>query len=311
MKQLIINALAFAEKAAVPSQMKEVTNVMETYIKNSFVSLRSAKIKNPDADVCLIINTSLPEEFADFFLKNEIKVYVVSYDKYKMPSNFQWQLAFFKLFALHYAIYNLNYDSYLMVDTDTYCCTNFNDLWIEAKENILLYPIPHVYNELTRKQIIDGYKNLYGIEESIVNYGGELVAGSRELLKEFFKHCVQVQDDVINNLDKVSTNIGDEFMIGIAASKMRNKVLPAGAYLDRYWTGKTHYVCSTNYPNIAIWHLPAEKSYSMLKLFKYYQQNGNFPELKKVAKWIGFPKRTRTHALPFYIHRFKQKYLKK
>lgn len=48
-------------------------NNMDIYLRNSFVSLYSAKINNPDADAVLIINYDIDEQEKKYFIRMEYK----------------------------------------------------------------------------------------------------------------------------------------------------------------------------------------------------------------------------------------------
>jgi len=56
MECLIMNALAFKYGYKTSTQIEEIKDIRSLYLKNSFVSLKSAKLKNPGADVGLFTN---------------------------------------------------------------------------------------------------------------------------------------------------------------------------------------------------------------------------------------------------------------
>ena len=311
MRKVILNALAFAENAGIPTQVKDVADIADTYIKNAFVSLTSVKLHNPDLDVCLITNRTLTEAHNCLFTKHQIHICVIPFDAFAIPNTFHWQLAFFKLFALEYAVNHLDYEQYLLIDSDVYSTKNINDLWNETEPgSILLYQLPSTYNERTRKEIIDGYKLMYGKQKNIANYGGEFIAGNKEDLKAFSEECMKVYGDVLANLDRLSRNIGDEFITSIAASEWGKKIISVNAYINRFLTGRV-YACFSAYELIPMWHMPVEKSYTMIKLYQYYMHNERYPNIRQVASWAGLPHNKRTHALPYFVYRIRQKLAKK
>lgn len=311
MRRLILNALAFADKAGVPTQVKDVANVADVYIKNAFVSLTSAKINNPNVEVCLVTNRELQDNYIKLFTEKEIKIHVIPFDAFAIPNTFHWQLAFFKLFALEYIINNTCYSQYLLIDSDVYSTKNIDDFWLEIEDNsIMLYHLPSVYAEFTRKEIIEGYKILYGKQASITNFGGEFIAGNRSDLQDFSQLCMKTYREMLANLNKLSSNIGDEFVTSIAAYSSSKKVIATNAYISRFLTGRV-YSCVTGYEVIPMWHLPIEKSYTMIKLFHYYIKHGHYPVTKQVAAWAGLPNNKRTHALPYFLYRIRQKIIKR
>ncbi len=311
MTRLILNALAFADKAGIPSQVKDVADVADVYIKNAFVSLTSAKLHNPEIDVCLITNRELSSEYNSLFSKEKIAVFVIPFDAFAIPNTFHWQLAFFKLFALEYAVNHLVYDQYLLIDSDVYSTKSISEFWLEIEPGTIhLYHLPSVYNERTRKEIIDGYQALYNKPASIVNYGGEFIAGYKKDVSDFSQLCMKVYRNMLAGLDKLSANIGDEFVTSIAAYITDKKIVASNAYISRFMTGRV-YSAITNYKAVAMWHMPVEKSYAVIKLYRYYFRYHYFPTDRQVAVWAGLPDDRRTHALAYFAYRIRQKAAKK
>ena len=158
------------------------------------------------------------------------------FDEFNLPKEFTWSLAFFKLKAIKYVVENLNYDNYLMLDTDTFTVNSLNDLWLECTHGVVLYDLDHKISHPHRMEI---YNNLskYGSDFNPINhYGGEFIAGNKEVLLRFttslyneyikMKNCIE--------LDKT---LGDEFLISIVADEFKNELIRANRYIYRYWTG--------------------------------------------------------------------------
>lgn len=293
-KNLIFNVFAFKEKYTTSTQIEDQARICDIYLKNSFVSLMSAKKHNPEDDFCLIVNYDIPEYFSKLFSCNSINIIKLEYSEFVFPVNFQWSLAFFKLCALNYAVNNLDYDKYLLLDTDTFTVNNYIDIWKEAEDNILLLNIGHRYSHPHRKEIMNSYRNVYGEEKKIIHYGGEFIVGNRGLLKNLVNNCMIVYKDIVAakfNIDRYS---GDEMIISIAATKMREAINDACPYIYRYWTNE-FYLVSTNYKNNAvdIWHVPSAKQTIFILLFEYYMKNNRFPSNDKCAKMFGFAKAKR------------------
>lgn len=289
MKNLVFNALAFKDGFQTSTQIENNSKKFETYIKNSFVSLISCKLKNKDCDVFLLTNIDLPIKYKDLFEKNNIFIKKIAFDEFTLPKEFTWSLAFFKLNALKYAIDNLNYDNYLMLDTDTFITNSLDDLWSEAQNGILLYDLDHRISHPHRMEINTNFCKYNTTSKSINHYGGEFIAGNREVLKRFTSslHSEYIKMKNCNDLDKT---LGDEFIISIAADDFKEELIRANRYIYRYWTSE-FYLVSTNYMNNAvdIWHLPQEKETGILWLYDYYIKNEKFPELISCAKKFDFP----------------------
>ena len=310
-RKLILNALAFADKAGVPTQVKDVSDVADVYTKNAFVSLTSAKLHNPGVNVCLITNRALKEEDAALFAEQNIAIHVIPFDAFAIPNTFHWQLAFFKLFALQFAANHLDTDQLILLDSDAYSTKNMDDCWREMEPgSIMLYHLPSTYHELTRKQIIDGYEVLYGRQAAIPNYGGEFMGGNQADVQEFMVCGMKIYNDMLANLNSLSTNIGDEFVTSIAAYGSGKKIIVANAYIHRFMTGRV-YSAVTAYHLVAVWHMPVEKSYAMMKLFRYFVKHKRYPPISVVAAWAGLPQNQRTHAVPYFLYRLRQKMAKR
>ena len=81
------------------------------------------------------------------------------------------------------------------------------------------------------------------------------------------------------------TTKGDEFILSIAAYKMKNIVKNAGAYIYRFWTGDFYLVSTCfKYNEIANLHLPYENDKGILKLFDIFIKKQSFAEKSKVHK---------------------------
>jgi hypothetical protein len=292
MRYLVFNALAMKENYKTSMQLGENCNIniLEKYLKNALVSLASAKQNNPDIDVQLYVNFEVSEKYKLQFEQAEVMIKKSEFETFVLPEEYQWAIAFYKLHILKYVVENLDYDKYMLLDTDTYTVSNFDDLWNECNSGILLFDLDHRLSHPDRKCIIDNIKIIGDYKDNIIHYGGEFIAGARENLKIFIKNCSFIFDKMtlINNLDR---SLGDEFIISLAAHLMKYNIIRANRYIYRYWTGN-FYLASTNFINnsVDIWHLPAEKDNGMIWMYKYYIKNKSFPNIKRSAKVFGFPR---------------------
>ena len=102
MKNLITAAFAFKEGYMTSIQLNKTANdaTKEMYLKNIFVSLSSAKLKNPEDDVVLSVNCELSPEWKERFEKAGVGVRVVEFTEFVLPESFQWSLAFYKINVL-------------------------------------------------------------------------------------------------------------------------------------------------------------------------------------------------------------------
>ena len=280
MKNLFFVPFAFDEKKATGVNVTK--NVLNIYLKNLCVSLISAKRATPNIDVALVCNIKIPDEYEELLAKNDVIIYNESFDSFVFNDDYIWCLAFYKLCALEKMVNKYDYDNYIYADADVFVQNSLDNVFLELKDNILLYDINHGLAVRDYMIIVEEFKR-FGIDSYITHYGGEFFGANRENAKEFISNCKLIYDEM-RNKDFITTK-GDEFIISIAAYKMRNIVKNAGAYIFRFWTG-AFYLVSTSfkYNGIAILHLPSEKQKGILKLYDFFVRNNAFPAKQKIYK---------------------------
>lgn len=279
MKNLIFVPFAFDENKASGANVAH-NEAMGIYLKSLSVSLLSAKKTNPTADVALVCNAPLPAEYASLLNNNGVLIFVEPFDSFLFENDYKWCLAFYKLCALEKMVQNYEYDNYMYTDADVYFQNPVEYCFTEARDNVLLYDINHGLNVPNYATTLDQFRD-FGVDTYITQYGGEFFCASRENAKIFVAHCKDVYNAMMDR--HFRTNKGDEFITSIAASRMKEKIKNAGAYIYRFWTGG-FYLVSTCYRfnEISILHLPAEKQAGILKLFTYFRKTGQFPSKDKV-----------------------------
>ena len=135
---LICNAFAFKEKAMGNGTNSATEETKLNYIKNSVVSLISVKIKNPDTEVALCTNTSIPVEFEKLFNAYDIKIIPIEFELFSFDTDMSWSLAFYKLNVLYKLVQMGEYDNIVLIDTDTVVVNSFDSIWSECTSNILI-----------------------------------------------------------------------------------------------------------------------------------------------------------------------------
>lgn len=254
---------------------------MDIYLKNSFVSLYSAKQFNPECDTVLIVNYEIESSKKSLFEKNGIKIIKLEEYNFKFPEDFKWSAAFFKLDALNYL--TKEYDLICVIDTDTIFVDNCRELWIEGNESILLFDVDYSLVSQKRKITIDIAKLLFDINENIEHLGGEIIVGNSTNIKKLINACNKVYCKILDNIDSISKGFGQEALLSIAIYNENIKIRRANKYCMRYWTRRI-YLVDTNYKNIPIWHLPAEKDYGLLKIFNKIKNGKEMPKKTYISK---------------------------
>ncbi|MCM1173572.1 MAG: hypothetical protein NC341_00825 [Blautia sp.] len=289
MKKVIYNALCFNEESIKAPNAHAFRGGVETYLKNSFVSLMSAKYHNSDCDVILIANNALPDKYASLFSARGIKVLRAAFDNYTVPQNFMWEYAFYKLKALEYIVNNTDYEYILGLDSDTYVADGLEKLWTECEwDRPVLLPVLASTSGDARKQIITDYERNWGQHLPLVHYGGEFIAGKRNVLSDFSKRINDIYSKVKQNGFQITDEMGDEGFLSMAANDF--EVLSAYPFIRRYWTRHAWYGADTCWADVPIWHLPAEKDYGILKMFSILVKKEKTPSKKKAAKIFNLPR---------------------
>lgn len=277
-KGLIIVPYAYGGNTGV--SIKNVNNQYITYIKNCCVACLSA-VKNAgnNSDVLLVTNHIVPQPYDDLLRSHGVNIKIVPFDKFnfgsfdKSGNTINWQLAFYKLCALAYAVDELDYDYYSFIDSDIFVQSSFENIWVEANNNILLY---NLHEPLNGYMVVE-MREYLNTNENLTHFGGEFFAASRALARSFIDSC----DDIFTQMKNGSyfTQSGDEFITSIVAKTLKESIKDANAYVRRYWTGSYRMV-TNDYKSdtLAILHLPAEKEYGIVKLYDRYISNGKVPD---------------------------------
>lgn len=255
---------------------------LEIYLKNASVALVSAKQFNSDCDVAFATNLKekeLPNEFLKILREWDIQVLEIPYNEFEFPGDYTWSLAFYKLCVLK-RISEMKYMSICYLDTDVYIQGNFEAIWRECEQNVMLYDINHGLNTDDYISLCDEVEEFYGNRKLITHYGGEFFAASSSNAKEFVNVCEQVYSKMLEK--DFRTTKGDEFILSVAAENMKASIKNAGAYVYRFWTGASFRLVSTcyEYNRIIVLHLPAEKEHGMLKMYDHYIRRGIVPSDK-------------------------------
>ncbi len=247
--------------------------------------------------MAVVVNFELSPFFDELFKSNDIKVYKIDFEDYKVPANFVWSLAFFKITALKFITLNTDYEYTLQLESDEICISNFDDMWRELDYKILMiyspFRVDHPNRVLYSKLFHEIYKN--NTKQTIVKTGAGFVAGRKDMLLDFVKVCDEIYDYIKYNESTVDKNIGDELYTSIYCALYPMRVGDAGPYATVYWTG-SFYFAATNYKYdpVSIIHLPAEKKRGFIKLFEYYLKNKKLPKNETIYRIMNFPK-TPTH----------------
>lgn len=274
-------ACSFASDENLQSSVNLKTNSNDArlivYMKNVFVALVSAKQNNPNCDVGLITNVSVPADFLKLFQNFEIKVFNAAFDDFKFGPETKWGLAFYKICGLKKSL-NFGYKNICLLDADTYTQNNFDDLWTWCEnETLLLFDCSFRREKTQFWQDVDRFR---GTNKPFTHFGGEFIAGSVETLTQHIKNCDNIYARMLT--ENLQTSQGDEFITSIAAERFNGKIKHAGGFIFRFWT-RTYRRTTTTYDQggVSILHVPGEKEFGMLKMFNYIVKHKKIPSQRK------------------------------
>lgn len=302
MKNLIFCAFAFKEGFQTSLQTGKAAGnaTTEMYLQNIFVALTSAKLYNPNDDVCLVTNCDLPTEWQERLERQNLLIKKVPFDTFEIPQEFPWALAFYKLCALKAMVtQGSEYEHILLMDADTYTTRSYDELWKEADYGVMLFSVGHSFNHPDRETIRKDFVRFFPQEATglnIVHYGGEFVAGKRIALNTYLDECQNVYDKIREAGYQMENNAGDETIWSVAAALVKNRlpVTEAGAYIFRFWTGDFYLNSTVTVSNpVCIWHIPNEKETGFVRLYRYFMKNQAFPKVEKVMSVFGMRKACR------------------
>lgn len=265
------------------------------YDRCTVVALCSAKAQNPACTVALVTNAPVPAPYRGQLERGGVEIWDCPFDAYRVPAETNWALAYYKLCAMEWVLAEKDFANACMIDLDTYTQRPLDDLWLECREAVLLYQVPHAASQGMTAAIGQCFDAVEpeGAPHVLTHFGGELVAGSRVRLAGFMALCRQYFDEL--QARGITPREGDEAVwCGAAYRSLRlgQPVRAANAYVFRYWLGGRFYYVSTNYTldPVCILHLPgAAKDRQLKLLYKAYAKRGAFPPNRKIYRLCGLP----------------------
>lgn len=270
------------------ASIQNVDRQLEIYMKNVCVAAVSAKRNaGEDTDVMVVSNITLPEPYLSILKSGGVLIENCPFDRFnfgphtRSGKKVRWQLAYYKLCALAHCLGNCQYDFYCYLDSDVFIQRSFRRVWADARHSIMLYDV----NEPADGYMVREMREFLGNPKPLTHYGGEFFAASPSLAIEFIEECERVFGEM-TDADFVSDN-GDEFITSIAASRLKQHIKNAGAYIHRYWTGSYRMVCNDfDKNNIVVLHVPAEKEQGILKIYGRYVSKGIVPAKERVWRLL-------------------------
>jgi len=277
--------------AEIPSystgtNMAQSQNRVDVYMKNCSVACVFAKENaGEDTDVMLVTNIEIHEPYNSLLKNKGVIIKHCPFDCFDFGSGYTWSLAFYKLCAMYHISRECDYEYLCYLDADVYVQDSFEYVWTEAKQHIMLFDLGHGLHIKQYSNVMAETHAFLGNDKNITQYGGEFVAAKREDAILLSETCLSVYEEMIRK--KVTTKQGDEFILSIAASRLKERIKHAGAYTFRFHTG-TFRITPARYKfnPVSVLHVPNEKEFGFLKIFKYYEKHHKCPPKEKVWRWL-------------------------
>ncbi len=255
-------------------------NKEKVYLKNICVAAISAKKRNPNCDVAVATNfddAEIPTDILKLFHDWDVQIIHIPFDSFRFDAAYPWCLAFYKLCVLKH-LCEMTYDKVCYMDTDVFIQDSFDGIWKECNQNILLYDINHGLNTPNYVALCNEVEKFEGSRNLITHYGGEFFASSIEKSKVFSSEC----EEIFQRMSEKNfvTSKGDEFILSLAADKLKANIKNASPYVCRFWTGASFRLVSTcyEYNRVVVLHMPAEKEHGMLKMYSRYISHSIVPD---------------------------------
>lgn len=278
-KKLIFSAYANIDNANTSVNINQKSKRCDVYYKNIVVALVSAKINNPECDVAFVTNQEVPLEYKKHLDLHHILIVVCPFNSFRFKNEYSWNLAFYKLCA-YQKVLSFDYDNYLMIDSDVFVQNNISMLWNWTPDYLIILD-----TEETTQRWQNEMHAYTGNHIFITHWGGEFIAGSKAILIQFIKTCDEIFNDMLER--GFETIHGDEFIESIAIYKTKIPVKHAGLFVFRFWTRTDYRVKSVLYKGgISVLHVPSEKEYGMLKLYRFINNHKTIPSQHKAQMML-------------------------
>ncbi len=241
--------------------------------------------------------------------------------KYKTPKGYfgSFQNQFFEFSILeHIANTNSNpKDKYLILDSDCIFVKPVKGLFAAAEQNGYISfetdsPVDYKINGLSRLDMKELFSELLDqpITEIPSYHLGEFllcnVATIRKLVDDFSILWPQLMERHKAGKSKLNEEAHTLSYLFFKNELPASKENP---YIKRIWTNPVFYRnVSSGDSNLAIWHLPAEKTFGTAKLFKYLVKQQRFREevpeqqfATVLARTFGIPSLTAYRKTEYYV----------
>jgi hypothetical protein len=281
-------------------------NIKETYWRNALNLFFTANLSNPKLKFLMFTNDVPPVIINNVLKLIGVKIIEIEYT-HKPPKGYwkHWQSTFYLLDAMEYLTKEVDEsDSVIMLDLDCVIVGPLdNFLNILRSKKVLVYDTGYSEDNKSNNVSRQDLKNLFEeIEEKEMSnvpkyFGGELYAVyGKSTLTSLYELSRQSWDYSKNNWFSRDIKFNtEEHVFNYALWKMGVNEGTANKFIKRMWTSWKYRNINNNDALMPIWHVPAEKSFGMIKLSNAILKEGNLIKQKDlptyVGKYLTIPKR--------------------
>lgn len=249
---------------------------------------------NKDNQHILFTNTNtLPIvdeiNFKDYFKKNNIEVVVLE-NLYPLPKNYYGSFGnqFFEFSIIdHLSKIMAPKDRILILDSDCIFTKPINPIYDILDTNIAAtyvyeYEEDHKINGLTRKEMKVLFNELgYEVDSSPLYSAGEILLASGKFIKNVAQDFPNLFQDLLQRNNNGNLKFNEEaHVLSYYYYKHDASLGTLNNFIKRLWTDKTKFRnVEKKDENLAIWHLPAEKTTGIRDIYNQITQGLDLKEL--------------------------------
>ena len=253
----------------------------------------------------------------------ELEVEVIFTDfKYKTPKGYfnLFQNQFYEFSILEYIVANNKNpdDQYLILDSDCIFTKGAAELFEEARPaGFISFEDPCstelVIHGLSRVDMKHLYEDLSGkpVNEIPGYHLGEFFLASVKNINTLFSGFLELWPELMRRYEEGLPKFNEEAQtLSYLYYKNGFKASPRTDLLKRFWTNPVFYRnVEESDADIAIWHLPSEKTFGLARLYDTLVNNGknyslglsNEVYMETVKSTLGIPRMTLQMRLEYYV----------
>jgi hypothetical protein len=259
------------------------------YLKNCTVFFITARKFNPTANLLLFTNTELPEkldglDFRQIIDHLGVKVIHVNFD-YKTPAGYYgaWRNQFFE-FSIFQKMLELSQnqqDLFLLTDSDCVITGDLTPVWEKARSGCLTYDTGYAehfsINGLSRLEMKTVYEELLHkkLEHPPKYYGGEFFLANIASIRPIVEDFVELWPVLLLRHQRGELKFNEEaHTLSYLFYKNGLEGQTANEFIKRLWTQPFIFRnVEEKDQDLLVWHMPHEKKYGILRLFKRLAPN--------------------------------------